>query len=82
MHERIEDFFKYCDGGGFQKLYPSNYYIKRPDKVRTLAEVQEIDKRTAEEINYLLSNYKAAKAGEKYFPGDHRQSFKKLRKIG
>lgn len=61
MNERIENFFKYCDGGGFQKLYPSNYYIKRPDKVRTLAEVQEIDKRTADEINYLLSKIELLK---------------------
>lgn len=55
MNERIENFFKYCDGGGFQKLYPSTYYIKRPDKIKSLVEIQEIDKRIAEEIKYLLS---------------------------
>ena len=61
MNQRIEDFFKYCDGSGYQKLYPSNYYIIKPDKIKTLAEVQEIDKRTTEEIKYLLSKIELLK---------------------
>ena len=61
MNARIKDFFKYSDGSGYQKLYPTNYYIKTPDKIKSLVEIQEIDKRTAEEIKHLFSRIELLK---------------------
>ena len=43
MNQRIEDFFKYCDGSGFANVYSTNFYIQRPDKIKALAKIQEID---------------------------------------
>ena len=55
MNERLEKFFNYCDGGGLQNLHAYNAYIKKPDKIKSLSEVQEYDKKAVSEIEYLKS---------------------------
>ena len=55
MNERLEKFFNYCDGGGLQNLHAYNAYIKKPDKIKSLSEVQEYDKKAVSEIEDLKS---------------------------
>ena len=55
MNERLEKFFEYGDGSGLQNLHAYNAYIKKPDKIKSLSEVQEYDKKAVSEIEYLKS---------------------------
>lgn len=55
MNEHLEKFFNYCDGSGLQNLHAYNAYIKKPDKIKSLSEVQEYDKKAVSEIEYLKS---------------------------
>ena len=65
MNERLTKFFEYCDGSGTQNLYSFGTYIKKPDKIKTIAEVQQYDKKAVDEIEYLkykielLKDYRA-----------------------
>ena len=61
MNERLEKFFEYCDGSGTQNLYGFSTYIKRPDKLRTLSEVQDYDKKAVSEIEYLKNKIQLLK---------------------
>lgn len=61
MNQRIEDFFKYCDGSGFANVYSTNFYIQRPDKIKALAKIQEVDIKIDTEIKYLLSKIELLK---------------------
>ena len=61
MNQRIEDFFKYCDGSGFVNVYSTNFYIQRPDKIKALAKIQEVDIKIDTEIKYLLSKIELLK---------------------
>ena len=53
MHERIENFFQYTDSSGLANVHAYSAYIKKPDKIKSLSEVQEYDKKAAAEIEYL-----------------------------
>ena len=55
MNERIEKFFQYTDNSGLANIHAYNAYIKKPDKIKALSEVQEYDKKAAQEIEYLKS---------------------------
>lgn len=53
MNERLEKFFQYTDSTGLANIHAYNAYIKKPDKIKSLSEVQEYDKKAASEIEYL-----------------------------
>ena len=53
MDERLENFFKYTDSGGLANVHAYTAYIKNPNKIKSLSEVQEYDKKAAQEIEYL-----------------------------
>lgn len=55
MNERLEKFFQYSDGSGMQNLYGYGTYIKKPDKIKSLAELEEYEKKAVSEIEYLKS---------------------------
>lgn len=53
MNERLEKFFQYTDSGGLANVHAYTSYIKKPDKIKSLSEVQEYDKKAEREIEYL-----------------------------
>ncbi len=55
MNERLEKFFQYTDSSGLANIHAYNAYIKNPDKIKSLSEVQEYDKKAVSEIEYLKS---------------------------
>ena len=53
MNEHLEKFFNYCDNSGLQNLHRYGNYIKRPDKIKSLSEAREYDKKAVCEIEEL-----------------------------
>lgn len=53
MNERIEKFFQYTDSSGLANIHAYSAYIKKPDKIKSLSELQEYDKKAVSEIEYL-----------------------------
>ena len=53
MNERLEKFFQYTDSSGLANVHAYTAYIRNPQKIKSLLEVQEYDKKAQEEIEYL-----------------------------
>ena len=53
MNERLEKFFQYTDSSGLANIHAYSAYIKKPDKIKSLSELQEYDKKAVSEIEYL-----------------------------
>ena len=55
MNARLEKFFQYTDSSGLANIHAYSAYIKKPDKIKSLSELQEYDKKAVSEIEYLKS---------------------------
>ena len=55
MNERLEKFFQYTDSSGLANIHAYNAYIKKPDKIKSLGELEQYEKKAVSEIEYLKS---------------------------
>lgn len=53
MNERLEEFFRYADGNGYQRINNYNREIRKPEKLKSLIEVQQYERIAADEIERL-----------------------------